>query len=71
MPQPQGTADPAWAGLLHVRELWPLSGGEAEALLEAASVRPERRDAVLRLAGGNPLALTLAAAADSAGRGGQ
>ncbi len=67
-PLPQWTADPAWAGLLQVRELRPLSGGEAEALLEAASVRPERRDAVLRFAGGNPLALTLAAAADSAGR---
>ncbi|MEV1177282.1 hypothetical protein [Nonomuraea sp. NPDC049784] len=67
-PQPQWTADPAWAGLLLVRELTALSEGEARELLAAASVRPERRGRVLRFAGGNPLALTLAAAADATGR---
>ncbi|MFJ4696385.1 ATP-binding protein [Streptomyces sp. NPDC088766] len=67
-PQPQWTADPAWAGLLSVRELGPLDPYEARALLKASSVRPERLEGVLRFAGGNPLALTLAAAADSSGR---
>ncbi|MFD7613706.1 ATP-binding protein [Streptomyces sp. NPDC059828] len=68
-PQPQWTADPAWAGLLHVTELEPFSEDQARSLLALAQIRPELRDRVLRFAGGNPLALSLAAAAGSAGCG--
>ncbi|MFE6176275.1 ATP-binding protein [Streptomyces sp. NPDC056464] len=66
-PQPQWTADPAWTGLLHVTELQPFSEEQALGLLTAAQIRPELRDRVLRFAAGNPLALSLAAAAGSAG----
>ncbi|MER6032110.1 ATP-binding protein [Streptomyces sp. NPDC001851] len=66
-PQPQWTADPAWAGLLHATELEPFSEEQARSLLAAARIRPELRDRVLRFAGGNPLALSLAAAAGSTG----
>nr|WSX48432.1 ATP-binding protein [Streptomyces sp. NBC_00974] len=66
-PQPQWTADPAWAGLLHVSELEPFSEDQARSLLAAAQLRPELQDRVLRFAGGNPLALSLAAAAGSTG----
>ncbi|GAA1908604.1 AAA family ATPase [Streptantibioticus ferralitis] len=66
-PQPQWTADPAWAGLLHVTELEPFSEEQARSLLAAARIGPELRDLVLRFAGGNPLALSLAAAAGSTG----
>ncbi|MFD8753884.1 ATP-binding protein [Kitasatospora sp. NPDC059577] len=62
-PQPQWTADPAWAGLLQVRELQPFSAEQARSLLAAAQVLPQLRERVLRFAGGNPLALSLAAAA--------
>ena len=68
-PQPQWTADPAWAGLLHVTELEPFSEEQARSLLAAAQLRPELRNRVLRFAGGNPLALSLAAAAGSTGCG--
>ncbi|MFI9248716.1 ATP-binding protein [Streptomyces sp. NPDC053069] len=66
-PQPQWTADPAWAGLLDVTELKPFSEEQARSLLATAQIRPELRDRVLRFAGGNPLALSLAAAAGSTG----
>ncbi|MGW5852158.1 ATP-binding protein [Streptomyces sp. NPDC055254] len=66
-PQPQWTADPAWTGLLHVSELEPFSEHQAQSLLDSAQLRPEVRDRILRFAGGNPLALSLAAAAGSAG----
>ncbi|GAA2822890.1 AAA family ATPase [Kitasatospora sp. CM 4170] len=65
-PQPQWTADPAWAGLLSVRELGPLSEEQARSLLTTAQVVPQLRERVLRFAGGNPLALSLAAAARTA-----
>ncbi|MFZ3474329.1 ATP-binding protein [Streptomyces sp. 4.24] len=68
-PQPQWAADPAWAGLLHVSELEPFSEDQARSLLAAARLRPELRGRVLRFAGGNPLALSLAAAAGSTGCG--
>lgn len=68
-PQPQWTADPAWSRLLHVTELEPFSEEQARSLLVAAQIRPELRDRVLRFAGGNPLALSLAAAAGSEGCG--
>lgn len=68
-PQPQWLADPAWAGLLDVRELEPFTAEQARSLLTTARVRPELRERVLRFAGGNPLALSLAAAAGSTGWG--
>ncbi|MFE5512667.1 ATP-binding protein [Streptomyces sp. NPDC056529] len=70
-PQPQWTADPAWAGLLHVDELDPFSEEQSMSLLAAARIRPELRDRVMRFAGGNPLALSLAAAAGPAGWSGE
>ncbi|MEU6084412.1 ATP-binding protein [Streptomyces sp. NPDC047108] len=66
-PQPQWTADPAWGGILNVRELEPFSDEQARGLLAAARLRPELQDRVLRFAGGNPLALSLAAAAGAEG----
>ncbi|MEU6049017.1 ATP-binding protein [Streptomyces xanthochromogenes] len=66
-PQPQWTADPAWAGLLYVREIGPFSDAQARSLLEAAQIRPELRERMLHFAGGNPLALSLAAAVGSSG----
>jgi hypothetical protein len=66
-PQPQWVADPAWSELLHVTELEPFSEEQAHSLLVAARIRPELQDRVLRFAGGNPLALSLAAATGSAG----
>lgn len=39
-PQPQWTADPAWAGLLHVRELEPFSAEQARNMLATAQVPP-------------------------------
>ncbi|MFG2846306.1 AAA family ATPase [Kitasatospora sp. NPDC048296] len=68
-PQPQWAADPAWSELLHVTELDPFSEEQARSLLVAARIRPELRERVLRFAGGKPLALSLAAAAGSAGCG--
>ncbi|MCG6494265.1 ATP-binding protein [Kitasatospora sp. A2-31] len=65
-PQPQWTADPAWAGLLAVRELQPFTEDQARSLLTTAQVVPQLRQRVLRFAGGNPLALSLAAAARTA-----
>ncbi|MFD0275342.1 ATP-binding protein [Kitasatospora sp. NPDC127111] len=62
-PRPQWTADPAWAGLLYVRELEPFTEEQARSLLTTARVVPQLRERVLRFAGGNPLALSLAAAA--------
>ncbi|WP_244945305.1 ATP-binding protein [Couchioplanes caeruleus] len=66
-PQAQWAADPAWAGVLHVTELQPFSEEQSRSLLTAAQIRPELRDRVLRFAGGNPLALSLAAAAGMPG----
>ncbi|MFC3741689.1 ATP-binding protein [Paractinoplanes deccanensis] len=65
-PAVEWTADPGWAGALHVAELGPLTEEQARRLLAINGVRPESTDAVLRFAGGNPLALSLAAAVDSA-----
>ncbi|MGW5399348.1 ATP-binding protein [Streptomyces sp. NPDC003952] len=70
-PQPQWTADPAWAGLLHVTELEPFSEEQARSMLAASPLPPEMRGRVMRFAGGNPLALSLAAAAGSAGSAGE
>ncbi|GAB7045029.1 ATP-binding protein [Catenuloplanes indicus JCM 9534] len=65
-PATEWTADPGWAGALHAAELGPLTEEQARRLLAVNGVRPENTEAVLRFAGGNPLALSLAAAADSA-----
>ncbi|MEU8239424.1 ATP-binding protein [Actinoplanes missouriensis] len=65
-PATEWAADPGWAGALQVAELEPLSGEQARRLLAVNGVRPENADAVLQFAGGNPLALSLAAAVDSA-----
>jgi hypothetical protein len=62
-------ADPACAGLLYVAELEPFSQDQAQSLLAASDIQPELRDRVLRFTGGNPLALSLAAAAGPAGWG--
>ncbi|MEV6770279.1 hypothetical protein AB0N05_16815 [Nocardia sp. NPDC051030] len=62
-PQPQWTADPAWAEILYVRELEPFSDEQARNLLTTSRVPPALRPRILRFAGGNPLALSLAAAA--------
>ncbi|MFD5682855.1 ATP-binding protein [Streptomyces bacillaris] len=68
-PEPEWTADPAWSRLLHVTELGPFTEDQARSLLVSARIRPELRDRVLRFAGGNPLALSLAAAAGAEGCG--
>ncbi|BAL93158.1 hypothetical protein AMIS_79380 [Actinoplanes missouriensis 431] len=65
-PSAEWTSDPGWAGALYVTELGPLTGTEARRLLTVNGVRPENEEAVIRFAGGNPLALSLAAAVDRA-----
>ena len=59
-------SDPAWQEILEVVELGELSERDARKLLEAREVPAGRRKSVLAFAGGNPLALSLAA--DSARR---
>jgi DNA-binding SARP family transcriptional activator len=59
-------SDPAWQEILEVVELGELSERDARKLLEAREVPVGRRKSVLAFAGGNPLALSLAA--DSARR---
>ncbi|MFB6810328.1 AAA family ATPase [Streptomyces sp. NPDC056387] len=70
-PHAQWTADSAWAGLLHVGELTPFTDGQARSLLAAARIPNELEERILHFAGGNPLALSLAAAAGSAGWSGE
>lgn len=70
-PQPQWTADPAWAGVLYVRELEPFSDAQSRSLLAGARTPSALRERVLRFAGGNPLALSLAAAAAATGWSGE
>jgi hypothetical protein len=69
-PHPQWTADPAWTEILYVHELEPFSEEQARSLLTTTQVLPGLRERILRFAGGNPLALSLAAAAGSADWGG-
>jgi DNA-binding SARP family transcriptional activator len=54
-------SDPAWQGILEVVELGELSERDARKLLEAREVPADRQKSVLAFAGGNPLALSLAA----------
>ncbi|MFE5586114.1 ATP-binding protein [Kitasatospora sp. NPDC056531] len=70
-PEPQWTADPAWSEVLYVRELEPFSEQQARSLLLATGIPSSLREDVLRFAGGNPLALSLAAAAGAAGWSGE
>ncbi|WP_246157876.1 hypothetical protein [Catellatospora sichuanensis] len=65
-PGAEWTADRGWVGALHVAELGPLDEEQARRLVMVNGVSPDSEDAVLRVAGGNPLALSLAAAVDSA-----
>ncbi|MGW2326536.1 AAA family ATPase [Streptomyces sp. NPDC001700] len=60
-PSDRWRTDPGWAGILRVVSLPELPRGEAVALLSARGVPPERQSGVLSFAGGNPLALSLAA----------
>ncbi|MGR3931643.1 ATP-binding protein [Streptomyces sp. BRA346] len=60
-PSDRWRTDPGWAGILRVVRLPELPRGEAVALLAARGVPPERQAGVLAFAGGNPLALSLAA----------
>jgi DNA-binding SARP family transcriptional activator len=58
-------SDPAWHELVRLVELGPLPRPDAVRLLALRGLPEHRRDAVLAFAAGNPLALTLAADADS------
>lgn len=61
-PGAQWVADPGWADVLRVFTVRELSRAEAAELLGARGVPAAAREAVLSFAGGNPLALALAAA---------
>ncbi|WP_162794658.1 AAA family ATPase [Nonomuraea lactucae] len=61
-PDDNWTSDPGWAGLLQVAPLREFAPLEAVALLQARGVPAAVHEAVLAFTGGNPLALTLAAA---------
>ncbi|MEV6596329.1 AAA family ATPase [Actinoplanes sp. NPDC051346] len=65
-PMTAWTSDPGWADVLRVFELGPLSEEQARRLLTVNGVNADNQEALVRLAGGNPLALSLAAAVDSA-----
>ncbi|MDH6484415.1 ATP-binding protein [Streptomyces sp. SAI-127] len=61
-PDPRWVADPGWGDFLHVVPLRNLTPGDAAAFLRVRGVPAGAHHAVLSLAGGNPLALSLAAA---------
>ncbi|MGW4946242.1 ATP-binding protein [Actinoplanes sp. NPDC004185] len=61
-PEAEWSVDPGWSQLLAVFELAPLTSEQAGALLAARGVGPSDVPAVAGFAGGNPLALSLAAA---------
>ena len=62
-PDPEWTLDPAWAPLFTALAVRPLDAEASSALLAARGFAPQRRDAVRAFAAGNPLVLSLAAAA--------
>lgn len=62
-PAPDWHSDPAWHEVLRVMRLGELSRRDAAGLLAARQVPEERHEAVLAFAGGNPLALVVAAEA--------
>lgn len=61
-PDVRWTSDPGWADLLRVTSLRNLTPDDAARLLHVRGLKPEAHRAVLSFTGGNPLALTLAAA---------
>jgi hypothetical protein len=61
-PDARWTSDPGWADLLRVTSLRNLPPDDAARLLHARGLAPGAHQAVLSFTGGNPLALTLAAA---------
>src|SRR3954451_22773481 len=61
-PDPRWVADPGWGDLLHVVPLRKLTPGDAAAFLRMRGVPAGAHHAVLSFTGGNPLALSLAAA---------
>ncbi|MFF3248713.1 ATP-binding protein [Streptomyces sp. NPDC002870] len=61
-PDARWTSDPGWADLLRVTSLRNLPPDDATRLLDARGLAPGAHQAVLSFTGGNPLALTLAAA---------
>ncbi|MBR7829381.1 AAA family ATPase [Actinospica sp. MGRD01-02] len=60
-PAREWRSDPAWHDILDVVELGDLSEGDARQLLAAREVPAAQTKSVLAFAGGNPLALSLAA----------
>jgi hypothetical protein len=62
-PEPAWRGDPGWSDALRVVALRNLPPDESIALLAARGVREDLRGSVLAFAGGNPLALSLAAEA--------
>ncbi|MFD5828797.1 ATP-binding protein [Lentzea sp. NPDC060358] len=65
-PEPEWTLDPGRAELFTALAVRPLDDAAADALLAARGLAPEQRGAVKAFAGGNPLALTLAASVPGA-----
>jgi hypothetical protein len=61
-PQVEWSLDPGWSQVLAVRELPPLTAQQSGALLAARGVDAAAVPSVAAFAGGNPLALSLAAA---------
>lgn len=61
-PDPRWTSDPGWTDALRVVALRELAPDDATALLEGRGVPASLHGRLLEFAGGNPLALTMAAA---------
>lgn len=61
-PNARWTSDPGWADLLRITSLRNLPPDDAARLLHARGLAPGAHAALLSFTGGNPLALTLAAA---------
>ncbi|MGP4047421.1 ATP-binding protein [Streptomyces sp. 2A115] len=61
-PDPRWVADPGWADLMHVVPLRNLARDDAAAFLRVRGVPARAHQALLSFTGGNPLALSLAAA---------
>ncbi|GAB7192665.1 hypothetical protein NUM3379_33740 [Kineococcus sp. NUM-3379] len=68
-PEVEWLVDPGWSRVLRVVEPAELSGAERDALLDVHGVAPRLRPALVRFAGGNPLVLSMAAAAARADAG--
>ncbi|MCA2211372.1 AAA family ATPase [Jidongwangia harbinensis] len=66
-PDAEWSLDPGWAQLFTELPVRPLDPARSEALLAARGVPADQRDAVAAFAGGNPLALSLAASVLAAG----